>query len=1375
MARRLRTVLIIAAVVIVGLPLLIVGAVLMVGNTDTGRRFIERTTDHVTGGRVHLEGLAGRFPDRLKLAQLQLQDRQGLWLQAQQIELDTSLLDLLSKEGRIDLLHAGKLTVLRAPDYGPSAPSTSPSSGMWFRELRLDRLDVQRLELGAALVGDPVAVQIQASARLYSLQRLSAQLSAQRLDSVPSAYRAALQIDSKQLDVRVDLQEDAGGPLTHLAQLPDLGALEVHLLLKGPREALQTHLDLHAGPLSASVQGNVNLRANAADLAVDMDSPAITPIFGVSWQRLSLHGTWRGTLAAPNTSARLEVAGINAPDVHAKSVLADLRGEGDKLLLDATVGNFRLDTPVLVMPDSKPIMLHAEAKLGERSRPIDFTLANALVNIRGRWNLTTIDGTASAEVADIRPFVAMGGLNLGGRGSLQVKFNVARSVGRLESSADLNVRDGMAPLVQLLSPSAKLQTTLLFRHDGLEFDNTRVDCANAHASMSGTILGGVLNLGWKASLPTLTALSAQLAGEMSGSGDVKGQSPNLTLDADVNGQLSARGSPPGALQLVLRAHDLPEHTNGTLELNGRLDGAALELSADAEAAKDGSVSARIERGEWKSMRVQGSLHVDPQGERPQGRFELHLPTLADLDRLLGQPVQGAVDASVVFDARDGASRAHVTVDGRDVGVPAQQVQELQVRGYIEHPTTEPVLALRLSATTLLSERQTHLTVDARGPPSKLELHADADLAAVGEGEGIVDAPAKLDMAATLSTGQSQLRLTAFKLDYRKQDLRLLAPAVIDFGDGLSVDQLSLGSADAQLQASGRLSPTLDLKASVTNLTSAQLRALLPTLAVDGRVDAHAEVAGSVDKPTGNVEMHAAGLRAGSGAARGLPATNIDLKAQLNGESAQVDLQMHAGDGLDLSVTGQAPMNATATMAIKANGAFDLDVLNPVLEAGGQRAQGKARIDAQLNGTPNSPQVRGTVTLAGVSVQDYSRGARLTDINATLNADGDTLTLQQFSARAAPGNITAEGTVKLGDGAWPVNLKVSGRDAQPLASDLLTANLNMDLTLTGDLRGQLNAGGTIHVNKAVINIPKAFPPDVPTLDVVRAGRKPPPPAKPSKLVIALNYKVSAPRAVFVRGRGIDAELGGDLQVSGTDSDVNVSGRFDMRQGTINLGGTTLNFDPDSNVSFNGSGVHKKIDPSLYFKATQDTGQLATAELDVTGFADAPVITLRSNPEGEPQDQILSQLLFGTNAVATLSPLQLAQIGAALVTLGGIGGGGGFNPINTIQRKLGLDRLSIGGGGSNSSSGSPGSPNALGAAPGQNEANAATIEAGRYISSRVYVGAKQSTLGPTQAQVQIDLTKKLKLQATLGNGGGSVQGATPQNDPGSNAGIAYQFEY
>jgi translocation and assembly module TamB len=61
--------------------------------------------------------------------------------------------------------------------------------------------------------------------------------------------------------------------------------------------------------------------------------------------------------------------------------------------------------------------------------------------------------------------------------------------------------------------------------------------------------------------------------------------------------------------------------------------------------------------------------------------------------------------------------------------------------------------------------------------------------------------------------------------------------------------------------------------------------------------------------------------------------------------------------------------------------------------------------------------------------------------------------------------------------------------------------------------------------------------------------------------------------------------------------------------------------------------------------------------------------------------------------------------------------------------------------------------------------------------VYVGAKQSTSGAggTQAQVQVDLTRHLKLQTTLGTGGGTAQGATPDNDPGSSVGLSYQFEY
>jgi translocation and assembly module TamB len=62
----------------------------------------------------------------------------------------------------------------------------------------------------------------------------------------------------------------------------------------------------------------------------------------------------------------------------------------------------------------------------------------------------------------------------------------------------------------------------------------------------------------------------------------------------------------------------------------------------------------------------------------------------------------------------------------------------------------------------------------------------------------------------------------------------------------------------------------------------------------------------------------------------------------------------------------------------------------------------------------------------------------------------------------------------------------------------------------------------------------------------------------------------------------------------------------------------------------------------------------------------------------------------------------------------------------------------------------------------------------VNSRVFIGAKQSTTGYSQVEVDVDLTKHLKLQTRLGNGT-AIQGTTPENDPGSTIGLMYQLEY
>ena len=59
--------------------------------------------------------------------------------------------------------------------------------------------------------------------------------------------------------------------------------------------------------------------------------------------------------------------------------------------------------------------------------------------------------------------------------------------------------------------------------------------------------------------------------------------------------------------------------------------------------------------------------------------------------------------------------------------------------------------------------------------------------------------------------------------------------------------------------------------------------------------------------------------------------------------------------------------------------------------------------------------------------------------------------------------------------------------------------------------------------------------------------------------------------------------------------------------------------------------------------------------------------------------------------------------------------------------------------------------------------------------MFVGARQSTTGFSQVEVDVDLSKHLKLQTRLGNGSATTQGTTPENDPGSSLGLTYQFEY
>jgi translocation and assembly module TamB len=696
---------------------------------------------------------------------------------------------------------------------------------------------------------------------------------------------------------------------------------------------------------------------------------------------------------------------------------------------------------------------------------------------------------------------------------------------------------------------------------------------------------------------------------------------------------------------------------------------------------------------------------------------LRIGALADLGGLLGTPLAGSVDGSVVLAPARDKTRVQLELEGHDLNV-AQVAGDLHVK--------------------------------AAGLSDAVDIELEADLPKL---KGM---PAKLSAAGTLDADAHALRVTSAAFAYRGETFKLEAPALVSYASGMAVDDFEVAAHGARFDLEGEIMPALNLRAALSHVGPDLINVFAPGLVNSAAISGQARLEGSSSNPTGELSLDATDVTFADDAATGLPAVQVHAHADLADGTATVRGSLAAGPNSEITVSGRAPLDADGALDLKIGGKMDVGLANPLLEARGLRAAGKLAVDATVTGTSAEPEVGGGINLTQGSLRDYVRGVNLSNIEAEVAGNQAGLEIKSFKATAVSGSVGMTGKFGLLLPGMPVDLEISAKNAQPVASSIVTANLDADIHVSGRARERLDVAGTVHVNRANISIPDSFPPEVAVLDVRRRGQVPAGSGAPG-LVVAIDVTLKAPQEILVQGRGLDAELGGDIHFTGTSDEPVAEGSFDLQRGTFNLAGTRLDFT-DGRVSFDGAGLRRKIDPTLDFTA-KTTISDTTVQLRITGVADAPQFDFSSTPQ-LPQDEIMARLLFGESA-AQLTALQVAQIGAALATLSGVGGNG-LNPLVKLQKALGLDRLTVGANTTTSATGAP-------------ETSGAAIAAGRYVTKRVYVEGKQTTTGTSQVQVDVDLTKHLKLQTRLGNGTATVQGTTPENDPGSSVGLIYQFEY
>jgi translocation and assembly module TamB len=326
--------------------------------------------------------------------------------------------------------------------------------------------------------------------------------------------------------------------------------------------------------------------------------------------------------------------------------------------------------------------------------------------------------------------------------------------------------------------------------------------------------------------------------------------------------------------------------------------------------------------------------------------------------------------------------------------------------------------------------------------------------------------------------------------------------------------------------------------------------------------------------------------------------------------------------------------------------------------------------------------------------------------------------------------------------FPGTIRLTGQRAELVSNGIVAATANLALNLSGRLGQKPNVEGRITILSMDVTVPDRFngraapipgtkhinPTPTAGARLSQSARVGSARAHEPLFDATLALTVSAANRIFVRGRGINAELSGDLRVSGSARDPQVTGGFDLLQGSLSLLSKRLAFNR-GRVRFHGDAM-----PELDLVAETSASDI-TARISVTGPAAQPTFAITSTPS-LPEDEILARVLFERPS-GSLSAFQALELANAVATLSGSG-----DAFERLRKTLGVDSLDI----SSSTTGSP------------------LVGVRREINDRISVGVTTGARPRDNGvSVDLDVTRHIRLQAGVDASGGS------------SAGIGAEWEY
>lgn len=1117
----------------------------------------------------------------------------------------------------------------------------------------------------------------------------------------------------------------------------------------------QLALDASASTTADNFLSRLDLKASIAD---PQGALVTLPAAGTTQVRAAQFVIDFGENGSENWRADLGIDGLKTTEFAAErlglqvnGVASDLSDPAKRMITfngDGTVAGITGDDAVIAaLGDSVGLGL---AGLWNAGQPVELAqlrvVGKALTaGLSGQVDAGGFRGRIGLQTENIAPFSALADRNLTGALSLDAEGTVGFIGGGFDltfdgSGKNLTIDDPTADA--LLAGDVALSGRLARTEAGLVADNFTVANPQVQFRADGVYGTAEANFAVGLDLSDLKLLSQEASGALTVRGTARSTSADapvvLALDASVpNGRLIDKNLRDARLGLDLDV--LNGKVTGSVDGEAMLDGHRATLGS--QIAVDSVQQALNDLSfEIAGTRIFGSVNRAVETELLTGRLDVVSSDVSLAAALFLQEASGGVNAALVLAPVDGTQQVGLSANANDLKVNDIAVGRADIAATVSDLFGVPAANGTVTASNIKAAGTTITSLSAKADQSGDTTRFD--------GEAALATGTRVDLAGALAPLEGGYRLSLDRANLTQGTLaaRLASPTELIVRDNaVSLDALRFDVGSGRITATGTAGDVLNMRVEIAALPLSIANTIVPSLGLAGTLDGTAVISGSASDPKVQFQAQGSGINAAAIQPFGIAPVGVTASGSYAGNVVVIErMAANGSGGLSVNGSGRVPLAGNG-LAVSLNGSAPLALANRFVADRGGQLSGTANFNADVSGSISAPQFGGSVSVAGAGYVDPELNLRLSDITGRASLAGTQARIESLSANLATGgSVSASGTIGIA-GQFPADLRVSINSARYSDGEIFLATVSGGLTLTGNILGTPLLAGTVNIENANITVPEGFGGGAPLIDVkhintppavsqtlqrarIDAAGAPVPQSRSAGLLLDVN--VNAPNQIFIRGRGLDAEVGGTVRLAGPLNNIQPVGAFSLQRGRLSVLGQRLDFETGT-VTLVGD-----LDPQLNFVA-RTQGDNITVFVTISGRASAPDVTFSSNPS-LPQDEVLSRLIF-KRSMGELSPLQLAQLaGAAAELVGGGGGGGGL--VDGLRGAAGLADLDV----VTDAKGNVG------------------VQAGTYLQDNVYLGVTAGANGQSKVTINLDVTDELVVRGSAGQDGNSSLGVFYEQD-------------